>query len=67
MSDKRKNLNNQKSKQGKAADKKGFKPEYIAYIVLGVLVIAVIAFVVVIVSTTSGSGGGSTILPPCCQ
>lgn len=67
MSDKRKNSKVKEQKGKSTGKEKGFKTEYIAYIVLGVLVIAVIAFVVVILSSSSGAGGGNTVLPPCCQ
>lgn len=52
---------------GTPPEKKGFKPEYIVYIVLALIVIAVIVLVCVTTSGTGSGGGGTNVLPDCCQ
>lgn len=66
MSDMRRNKKQQRESGGKKTKAKGkFKPEYIAYGVLALLVVAVVVFMVIIFTTTSGSGGTNTFLPCC--
>lgn len=50
----------------KAKKTSKFKPEYIAYIVIGVMIVAIVTITIVIFATTSPSGNG-TLVEDCCR
>lgn len=52
-------------KENEKKQGKKFKPEYVVYGILGLVVVAIVVLVIVIFSSSGGAGSGSFTLPCC--
>lgn len=56
-----------REKKKKSGGKFRLKPEHIAYAVLGVLFVAVVALIVIVFAAAPSYSGGVINILPCCQ